>query len=69
VNVSNIVTQIETCARQILDNSATPQLTKEGKQNSAPAKMDDTAIRRAWGYFPVTSLETGIRATITASPN
>jgi nucleoside-diphosphate-sugar epimerase len=65
VNVSDIVTQIETCARQILGNSATPQLTKEGKPNSAPAKMDDTAIRQALGDFPVTSLETGIRATIT----
>jgi nucleoside-diphosphate-sugar epimerase len=65
VNVSDIVTQIETCARQVVGSSATPQLTMEGKPNSAPARMDDTAIRQALGDFPVTSLETGVRATIT----
>jgi hypothetical protein len=52
VNVSDIVTQIETCARQILGNSATPQLTKEGKPNSAPAKMDAPQSARPWAIFP-----------------
>jgi nucleoside-diphosphate-sugar epimerase len=65
VSVQDVVAQIESCTREILGNSANPQITIEGKPNTAPSRMDDTAIRRALGDFPVTSLQEGVHATIT----
>jgi nucleoside-diphosphate-sugar epimerase len=65
VDVRNIVAQIERSARRILGSSANPEITFDGKPNSAPSRMDDSAIRRALGDFGVTSLEGGIHATIS----
>lgn len=64
VRVQDVAAQIERSALAILGDSAKPGITVEGKQNSAPPHMDDTAIRRAFGDFPVTSLEDGVRETI-----
>lgn len=64
VAVHEVVAQIESCAREVLGKSANPQITIDGKPNSAPSRMDDTAIRRALGDLPVTSLEDGVHATI-----
>jgi nucleoside-diphosphate-sugar epimerase len=65
VSVEDVATQIRKCARQILGNTANPEITIGGKPNSAPSRMDDTAIRRALGDFRVTSLEEGVHATIS----
>jgi nucleoside-diphosphate-sugar epimerase len=65
VSVQDVVDQIDMRAREILGDSYQPQITIDGKPNSAPQRMDDTAIRRALGDFPVTSLEDGVRATIS----
>jgi nucleoside-diphosphate-sugar epimerase len=64
VAIQDVVAQIESCAREILGGSANPQVTIDGKPNTAPSRMDDTAIRRALGDLPVTSLKDGVRATI-----
>ena len=64
VTVRDVVAQIEANAREILGDSAKPQITVEGKANSAPGHLDDSAIRRAVGDLPVTSLKEGVRATI-----
>ena len=64
VAVRDVVAQIESSAREILGDSANPQITIDGKANTAPAHMDDTAIRRALGELPVTSLRDGVQATI-----
>ena len=64
VAVQDIVAQIERCSHEVLGATANPQITIEGKPNAAPFRMDDSAIRRALGNLPVTSLEDGVRATI-----
>ncbi len=64
VAVQDMVAQIEGCTREILGSSANPQITIDGKPNSAPSRMDDTAIRRALGDLPVTSMKDGVYATI-----
>jgi len=64
VAVQDVVDQIGRCSREILGESASPRITIDGKPNSAPPRMDDSAIRRAVGDLPVTSLEAGVRATI-----
>jgi nucleoside-diphosphate-sugar epimerase len=64
VAVRDVVAQIEKSAREILGDSVKPQITVQGKPNTAPAHMDDSAIRRAVGDLPVTPLEEGVRATI-----
>jgi nucleoside-diphosphate-sugar epimerase len=65
VRVQEIADQITRSARAILGGSARPEITVEGKQNSAPSHMDDGAIRRALGDFRVTPLEDGVRQTIS----
>jgi nucleoside-diphosphate-sugar epimerase len=64
VAISDVVAQIESSAREILGDTADPRIIVDGKPNSAPSRMDDSAIRRAVGDLPVTSLEDGVRATI-----
>jgi nucleoside-diphosphate-sugar epimerase len=64
VAVHDIVAQIESGAREILGASANPRITIDGKPNSAPSRMDDTAIRRALGDLPATTLKDGVNATI-----
>jgi nucleoside-diphosphate-sugar epimerase len=64
VAVQDVVAQIESCAREVLGNSADPSITIDGKPNSAPSRMDDGAIRRAVGDLPLTPLADGVRATI-----
>jgi nucleoside-diphosphate-sugar epimerase len=64
VSIRDVVAQIETSAREILGHAADPQITIDGKPNSAPSRMDDTAIRLAVGDLPITSLQDGVRSTI-----
>jgi nucleoside-diphosphate-sugar epimerase len=64
VAVKEVVEQIERSAREILGSAAKPQITIEGKANTAPASMDDSAMRRAVGSLPVTSLKDGVHTTI-----
>lgn len=63
VRVEDVARQIENSAREILGNA--PAVTVDGKQNSAPSHMDDSAIRRALGDFRVTTLADGVHATIS----
>ena len=65
VTVQNVVTEIEAGAREILGSDALPAITIDGKPNSAPSRMDDSAIRRAVGDLPVTPLQQGVRATLS----
>jgi len=64
VSMQDVIAQIESCSREILGNSANPQITIDGKPLSAPARMDDTAIRSVLGDLPITSLKDGVHATI-----
>jgi nucleoside-diphosphate-sugar epimerase len=64
VSVQDVVAQIEKSARGILGEAVMPRITVDGKANSAPSRMDDSAIRRAVGDLPVTSLEDGVHATL-----
>jgi nucleoside-diphosphate-sugar epimerase len=64
VSIQEVVQAIESSAKEILGDSATPHITIDGKPNSAPSRMDDSAIRRALGDLPVTSLKDGVHATI-----
>jgi nucleoside-diphosphate-sugar epimerase len=64
VSVQDFVAQIKSCSHEILGDSVDPQITIDGKPLAAPSHMDDTAIRRAVGDLPVTSLAEGVRATL-----
>ncbi len=64
VPVANVITEIEKAVGEFVGPGAKPQITCAANALPFPARLDDTALRRALGELPATPLAVGVRATI-----
>lgn len=64
VPVANVITEIEKAVGEFVGPGAKPQITCAANALPFPARLDDTALRRALGELPTTPLAVGVRATI-----